>query len=209
MNIPTIYIDKTGTINANMVYDGKEFILEIEEAKFISASLDMFQRFNGGSKERLVVDGYNRLLNCILIFTFPITVLKDNIENETSLEIELKIGSKEEPENHRISEQKLTVENFSVKSEISSGIDLDKLIKHLPDNLKLKCCFTCSYSDYGVYGSLFFNGMFCFKNIKKEYLLTKDKYDYLEIMDKGTGLFFETHLCEEYEKRTLQSGYRG
>ena len=40
-------------------------------------------------------------------------------------------------------------------------------------------------------------------------MLYNGKDDYVEIMDKGTGFFWESYLCEEYERRTLQNGYRG
>jgi len=221
MNIPTTYIDKLGCIEGytqlvnnyhNLsIFKGQfisTFILKIAEAEFISEALDQFQRFNGGSKERLIVDGYNRLLNCTLIFHLPITVSKNDIDQQTILDLEITIGTEEDPMNYKISSQRLTLENYSVQNKngiVETGFN--DLKNALPNNIKLKCCFNCAYSGFSLYSSGFFGCIICYRNAKIEFLNIKSKDDYVEISEKGVDKYMETHLCDEFEYRIAKTGY--
>jgi len=206
MNISTTYIDNHGNIEANTEYLDDKFILNIEGSEFTSESLGMFQRFNGINHKRIELGDYNQLLNCKLKFRLPVKILKSNKDYDSFLELTLTYGN----ENEGIILQKLQLEETLI--EIKNGhwleVGLLKLIELLPTETKLKCCFSCSYSDYSVYGFGFFGCMICYRNAKKEYLEIKDKDDYVELIDKGVGFYLETYLCKEFEPRKKGIKYR-
>jgi len=72
--------------------------------------------------------------------------------------------------------------------------------KQLDENEQMKCCLNCQYADYFYAGSGMFGSMFCFRNIKEEYMKIFEEY---EIQMQ------ETHLCSEFEQRIEGTGYRG
>ena len=85
-----------------------------------------------------------------------------------------------------------------------------KLIKILPNFLKIRSCFTCAFSDYGIYGNSFFGAMICFKNVKEEYSKINEKEGlFKELLEKGEGFFDETYFCDDYKIRQENTGYRG
>lgn len=211
MNLKATYIDKFGSLNGNLEVAKGKFILDFENAKFISEDLTNFQRFQNNKANRIVVDDYNRILNCKLQFKFPIKILKNKVEIDTFLKIELKIGSDTNIKSEKITEQKLSIENYSIISN-SNIIDLNKLKENLPENWNLKCCFGCQYSDFGIYSNPFFGFMICFKNFKDEYSKVNGKDDiYIELLNnvKDNDTVNETYVCKEFKIREENVGYRG
>ncbi len=81
-----------------------------------------------------------------------------------------------------------------------------KLEAALPDNVRIRCCYTCLFSDYspGGHGVL---GMSCHRDAKDQYLAVKSKGDYWKV--PVTEDVPETHLCGDYERRIEGTGYRG
>ena len=83
----------------------------------------------------------------------------------------------------------------------------------IPENIDLKCCFTCMYSDYSPYGQGLFGSLACFRDVKEDYLNLGNTYDIkrdlLILWEKHTEYVQEIYLCPEYEKRTKGTGYRG
>jgi len=76
----------------------------------------------------------------------------------------------------------------------------------LPDDLRLRCCVTCLYSDYSPAGHGLM-GMFCHRGAKEQYLAVKSKADYWAV--PVTEEVVETYLCEDYVRRVAGTGYRG
>ena len=211
MNIKATYKDEIGFINSTLVLENGKYILDIDGAKFISEDLSGFQRFNNEKTNRIIVDEFNRILNCKLIFYFPIIILKNSIETKTFLEIELQIGGNTEPKNWKITKQKIILDEFSIYSN-STIIDLEKLKNNLPNNVNLKCCFDCQYSDLGIYSNPFFGFMIFFKNFKTEYLKVNQKDDdYIKLLDNVSedDFVYETYVCSEFKIRKPNTGYRG
>ncbi len=211
MNLKAKYIDEFGFLYGNLEMKNSKFILDFDNSKFVSEDLTNFQRFQNNQNNRIVVDEYNRIINCKLCFKFPINIFKDNIENDTFLQIELKIGTEENIKSNRITEQKLIIEKYSILSN-SSNFDFEKLKNKLPKNWSLKCCYNCEYSDFGVYSNPFFGFMICFKNYKNEYskVIGKDE-NYMNLLDKvdKEDFVYETFKCSEFKIREKNVGYRG
>lgn len=78
------------------------------------------------------------------------------------------------------------------------------------DKYRLKCCFTCQWSDYSPYGSDDFGTMLCYRAHKEEYLRVNTKNDYFEHLE---GLPVEqrqeTYICPDFAVRDQCEGYRG
>lgn len=76
----------------------------------------------------------------------------------------------------------------------------------LPENMRLRSCVTCLYSDYspGGHGLI---GILCHRDAKAQYLAVRSKLDYWSV--PVTEEVLETYLCGEYQRRVPGTGYRG
>lgn len=85
-----------------------------------------------------------------------------------------------------------------------------ELYRKLPPKYRLKCCFTCQYSDYSPYGSDDFGTMLCYADNKEKYLSVNNKDDYFQYLEAlSYSLRQETDLCAAFEPRITCGGYRG
>lgn len=78
-----------------------------------------------------------------------------------------------------------------------------------PPDLAIRCCYTCRYADYFVPGSQAFGDMICFKEQKQAYLQVKNKEQYMDLLPLVNTQVQEVYLCEEFENRGENIGYRG
>jgi len=83
---------------------------------------------------------------------------------------------------------------------------MDDLKKKLPEAYKFKNCYGCMFSDYSVYGQHFYGDMYCYKNIKEDYIRAANKHEYMSL--KADRNVQETFLCDEFEIRKYGLGYR-
>ena len=102
-------------------------------------------------------------------------------------------------------------EEFSVSCEdLWFESNLQELIRLMAPKYRLKCCFTCQWSDYSPYGSDDFGTMLCYRAHKEEYLRVNSKNDYFEHLE---GLPVEqrqeTYICPDFAVRDQCEGYRG
>jgi hypothetical protein len=81
-----------------------------------------------------------------------------------------------------------------------------KLEAALPENVRIRSCYTCLFSDYspGGHGAL---GMRCHRDAKDQYLAVESKGDCWRV--PVTEDVPETHLCDDYARRVEGTGYRG
>lgn len=87
---------------------------------------------------------------------------------------------------------------------------LNELSRLIKDEYYLKCCFTCQFSEYSIYGNDNFGTMLCYRRNKAECLKVNSKDDWFEFLeDKKFDLRQENYLCNDYEPRNKASGYRG
>jgi len=82
------------------------------------------------------------------------------------------------------------------------------LLQSTRGEFSFKSCFGCQFSDYSVFGQGAFGTMLCFKNQKKKYLAVTTKAEYMAL-DREDRFVQETFLCEEFEARGENVGYRG
>lgn len=106
--------------------------------------------------------------------------------------------------------------NFSINNtnlEVT-GDSFEEIFDNLKETIKdlfyIKNCYGCKYSDYSPYGRDSFGDMMCFKNAKTKYLNVTGKADLFKLMSEEKIIHVqETHLCDEFEVRKENTGYRG
>lgn len=214
---PAKYTDKNGEFETTIRNDGKTLRMNVRDVEFYGHSFDTFEIENGISEDRLALFSLSKtkdICNCTIECEIPIKVIADEIDLDARLFIKLELG--------RVTEKgwvekedvflKLKYQDFELDSQGKSGWFEDELLdiqKQLPIGHKLKNCFGCAFSDYSVYGHGLFGGMFCFRNIKDEYIKILDKKAFMNIMHNAEEKVQETYLCPEFEIRKANTGYRG
>ena len=88
--------------------------------------------------------------------------------------------------------------------------NLQELIRLMAPKYRLKCGFTCQWSDYSPYGSDDFGTMLCYRAHKEEYLRVNSKNDYFEHLEElPNEQRQETYVCPDFAVRDQCEGYRG
>nr|WP_315820382.1 DUF6304 family protein [Paraflavitalea speifideiaquila] len=129
---------------------------------------------------------------------------------ETALTMEIALKNSALLGNETTATFTLTIEGEDItvnKVELFEG-GFDSIKAKLPEGFDLKCCYGCAYSDYSVYGQGFWGTMMCFKNIKEDYLMVKDKDEYMDIMDDRDRFVQETFYVPTFksDQRVLATG---
>ncbi|MGV9754751.1 DUF6304 family protein [Streptomyces tricolor] len=89
---------------------------------------------------------------------------------------------------------------------------LHDLQRRLPPGERLRACVACAWSDYHPAGHGLMGGLACFRGAKGVYRQVEGKHGPRGIMrlwDARTEFVQETWLCEEFERRAPDQGYRG
>lgn len=83
---------------------------------------------------------------------------------------------------------------------------LEELTRQLPSGVRLRCCYTCLYSDYSPWG---YSGseMSCHRSNRDQYLRVATKADYIAVpITEGVPAFY---VCDQWTQRIPGTGYRG
>lgn len=211
LKIATRYIDRHGSVEAEIQNDSEQLVLNVAGTKFISRFFDDFEIENReGVPDRFSLNGHNELIACQLICELPITLLHKDEELVSMLGIDLRLDSSDSTSYQTFVIFSITMDNREIRTNKVQHFEggLEGIIKELPEH-RLKCCYGCAFADYSVYGQQFFGTMLCFRNIKAEYTRVRNKDEYMDIMDNHDRLVQETYLCNEFEERQKGTGYRG
>ena len=88
--------------------------------------------------------------------------------------------------------------------------ELPELCRCIHPDYKLKCCYTCQWSDYSPYGNDDFGSMLCYRDHKAEYLKVNNKDGWFKHLEMLPFIMKqETSVCVDYEERVHCHGYRG
>lgn len=232
----TTYTDSKGSvltaIKNHPSEDGSSYLLlDIDGVLFKGSSFDDFEVINHDTYssqqlERFTFNEYPAyqsqaatydLCNCKLDVEIPCIIIRKSNQEElpTLLHLSLELGppSKNNSIEYESAIFSLHLEQAYFQHEAAYFEDgLDGLKNAMGSNYHFKNCYGCLYADYSPYGLGFFNSLMCFKQQKAAYIkLCKNfsKRDYFELIDKGFGLVQETYVCDSFESRPPQTGYRG
>ena len=154
----------------------------------------------------LSVDDFGNLIENAVSGDLPCVISRQGTRSASTVNFELR-----NEEGPRLAAGNLSlrlhlddVEYQVVDDWFEDGVQ--RLEAALPGGVQLVCCVTCLFSDYspGGHGLM---GMSCHRGAKEQYLAVRSKADYWSV--PVTEDVMETHLCEDYERRTPGTGYRG
>jgi hypothetical protein len=208
--IPAIYTDKSGTIITTLVNNSEELAIDLDGTVFISRYLS---DFTVGGKHtipgrRFILNKYRKLTACKIFCKFPITIWKEGRQMAGFLATEINLLPEPDRSFFQCSFER-EEDIISIGKVYHFETVFNELKRKLPDNISIRTCYTCQYSDYSVYGSGAFGTMLCFKSQKEAYSMVKDKDEYMDIMDQFDRLVQEIYVCEDFEQRGVKVGYRG
>lgn len=209
----TTYQDKNGTESFYIESDGSDMFFTLRGIDFEGHDFEML----GGAVDHdkfdydLYEDGSGDLTNFNISLEIPI-LLFDSNSNSTFTETliaHVEVG-KSPTENLKHGLQLSTsFGNFEYTKKITwMEDDLIALQKELPENIYLKTCLSCKYSNYSPFGNGMFGSIYCFKNLKSKLPHLRDKSDLFNIwtreaMDKGDIFSVqETFDCSEHQLPT-------
>ncbi|MFC5213244.1 DUF6304 family protein [Streptomyces coerulescens] len=89
---------------------------------------------------------------------------------------------------------------------------LEEIALALPPGTRLKACISCAWSDYFPVGHGMMTGLACFRDAKDAYRRCDGKRGpngIFAIWPQRTEFVQETWLCDQFEPRTGNPGYRG
>ncbi len=214
INFNFVYEDHLGKISGEMTNNGEKVRVMLGEWEFIGAEFDNLEPRNQeslGDRFRL---HHGALCDCKFSFKIP-TLISDEYKLVSSeLSIIVKLGK---PNNRggldeERYEMSLVYGSKQIHSSGKSGWFEDELLeiqRQLPNNVFVKACINCQFSDYSPCGHGAFGAMMCFRNLKQAYNQVRTKKDFWKIHDRYDRLVQETFVCDEFERRTPGAGYRG
>lgn len=99
-------------------------------------------------------------------------------------------------------------ESFNSEGNLFEDI-FEKVRGQMNGRYALKNCFGCSYSYYSVYGNGALGTMLCFVRQKEEYLKVQNKSEYMVNLTDDYDVVQEIFLCDKFQIRRKDTGYRG
>lgn len=216
-NYPALYKDAFGEQATQISNDGKQLRMRLRDIEFVATGFDDFEPIDGWRDTyltRFPESRYQQLSNCSLGFDMPVTLMQRDATYSAFIHVWLVLG--QTLANGALDSETLNMRLGFRGKVYGSGVNegwfedaLSKLGAALPDDVVMKNCFTCAFSDYHPVGSPMFGGMGCFRDKKQAYLKVSTKSDLLTLWDPDLEQVQETYLCEDYQKRIAGTGYRG
>ncbi|WP_108870053.1 DUF6304 family protein [Aquimarina aquimarini] len=208
------YQDKRGAETIYIKSDGSDMFFTLRGIDFEGHDFEILTATEIDETKfdyELFADGSGDLTNFRLTIQIPIllfnAVTKNTFTETLIAYIEVGETTTIEEVDSEINSLLITTSfgEFGVKNKLEWMEDaLIALQKQLPENIYLKTCLSCKYSNYSPYGNGMFGNIYCFKNFKKELKRVNDKHDLLDIwtkeaMDEGNIFSVqETFDCPEH-----------
>jgi hypothetical protein len=205
MDQPGTFTNFRGTRACTLQNDGTSLNLVVDGIQFEGNSMDDYHRnrvrmFDTGAGQvgletLFIFDKSGFMIDYTLTTTFP---------NETP-----KQGEPAPKENLTL---RLTGKGINCATILSHDMFEDALMdlhQQLPKGSFMHICFSCAFSDYFFAGSPIFGGILCWLHKREAYLKQQDKDAYIKLFDNSQVGVQETHVCDQFQLRQHQAGYRG
>jgi hypothetical protein len=215
----------SGIFEIEIVNNSENLRFEVDGFTFEGATFDDFEIINHNdySEAELQRFSFNKvqcgneyvyeLCDCSITANFPIQiknlethdVFEENLKSKVVIGESIGRGGVKYIETHL--DLKILETNYStINYDFEDGF-LD-LKKQIAPTYRFHNCFGCNFSDYSPYGKTLFADMHCYKNQKEAYLKVKDKFDFFRLKEEDRTVQ-ETYLCDDFEPRGTNIGYRG
>ncbi|WAZ25030.1 DUF6304 family protein [Streptomyces cinnabarinus] len=212
MRWPGRYTDRHGTEELTFESDGRELIrTTIRGVRFEGETMDTLGALTGEPPDPMFVLRDGDLWSCLLEWglTMPVEV-GDEGERIATLHCALNLWYPEETEDLTVT---LRLDGRELRATHPDFEDaLHEIGAALPVDTRLKACISCAWSDYSPVGHGMMTGLACFRDAKDAYRVCDGKHGprgIFEIWPRHTEFVQETWLCEQFEHRTSDRGYRG
>ncbi|WP_074407326.1 DUF6304 family protein [Aquimarina megaterium] len=217
------YQDKRGTETIYIKSDGSDMYFNLRNIDFEGPDFDQLTANKIDETKfdyEMFQDGSGDVTNFKLTITIPIQLFnvetdKIFIENLTA-HIEVGETTTIKGLDHELNCLTLTTSfgEFKVEKKLEWMEDaLIVLQNQLPENIYLKTCLSCKYSNYSPFGNGMFGNIYCFKKVKEKLKEVKGKHDLLDLwtpeaVDKGDIFSVqETFDCSEHQIPTEDDWY--
>ena len=210
------YRDRYGSEPIVIDNDGHRLVTRVRGLEFCGEDFDALEPVAGAAaaEGRFVLSG-GYLCSFVLEWDVPLPVVVAGDEVGGVLHCRLTAGSPRGPHGGLDAEELTATLQFGesvIATDRPCGFFEDALSsihRRLPTDTYVKACISCAWSDYPPAGQPLFGGMACFRDVKDEYRRATTKADLFRILDKRTGWVPETYLCDQFERRGADAGYRG
>lgn len=213
---PAIYRDKHGEEKTTIHNNGKWLSIVVRGVTFTGDDFDFLAASEAADSSQLAsftfAAGY--LCDFEMVWDMPLNIVARNEALLARLYVHLTVGPP--LANGGVSDESVQLRlDFEGRVYLSRGHfsyfedALTELQKLLPEDVYLRCCFGCAFSDYHPAGNGLFGDMLCFRGNKQAYVQVMGKMDLIRILPTVTEKVQETYLCSEFEKRIPGAGYRG
>lgn len=210
------YTDANGAEDIVIFNDGTTLRMVVGGVTFEDTMFDSFEPVEGTDALllRRFTLHHNILCHCRIECDIPIAVMVNGERSTGILSCRLDFGPPGEKAGVSSGGLGIILKHDSDEyiSSGTSGWFEDELLdiqKQLPADMFMKVCINCLFSDYSPVGNGMFGCMYCYRNMKSEYLKVKTKSDYLELFGRAERTVQETYLCDDFEIRVPGTGYRG
>jgi len=212
------YQDKRGTEEIVIKSDGSEMLFTLRDIDFDGPDFDQLTAASIDETKfdyEMFADGSGDLTNFKITVTIPIQLFNSET-NTTFVEdvvIHIEVGETTTIEGLDSEIDSLTLTTSFGEFKVNKKLEWmeDALIaiqNQLPENIYLKTCLSCKYSNYSPYGNGMFGNIYCFKEIKEKLKQVREKHDLLhlwtaEAVEKGDIFSVqETFDCAAHELPT-------
>ncbi|KAB2343419.1 DUF6304 family protein [Actinomadura rudentiformis] len=209
-----LYRDESGAEPIVIHNDGVELRTVIRGTTFVSDDFETWEPLERPAadsgftlKDRYLENGY--LAAFQLDVQIPLPVQTDDGLREARLDCRLEML----PEQSVLSMKlRMGDSTYTVKRTNESFEEiLRDLHWKMPARSYLKACIACNWSDYHPVGNPVFGGLACFRDNKDGYRRVRSKADLFAIWGSSPEFEWvqETYLCDQFERRGPDVGYRG
>ncbi|MCL7429719.1 DUF6304 family protein [Streptomyces sp. YS415] len=209
---PGRYTDRHGAQDIVFESDGRELIrTTIRGVRFEGKTMDSLGAQGGELPEPMVTFRDGDLWACLLEWglTVPVEV-EGRGERIATVHCAVRLGYPVETEDLTVA---LRLDGREYRATHPDFEDaLHEIGAALPGGARLKACISCAWSDYHPVGHGMMTGLACFRGAKDVYRRCDGKKGpdgILTIWPRHTEFVQETWLCEQFEHRTSDRGYRG
>ena len=217
---PGRYTDRWGAEEIVFESDGRESIrTTIRGVRFESDSMDDLGALGGEPPEQAFSFFDGGLCSCLLEWEVPMPVEVEGVGVRPGvLHCALRLGDPAGPRRGLDEETLTTTLRFDGQEYRNADGQgwleeaLHDLQRRLPPGTRLRACISCAWSDYNPAGSGFMAGLACFRDAKDLYRQVDGKHGptgIFAVWDHLTEFVQETWLCDQFEQRTSNAGYRG
>ena len=156
------------------------------------------------------------LCSCTLEWVIPVRVQLGGNAADGLLECQLRLGDPAPKPRGGLDAEDLTMvlgigaRRYPTTRPHGSFEDaLADIHRQLPAEQYVRACVACAWSDYHPAGNPLFGGLACFRGNKEAYRHVTDKAGIFQVWNTRTEWVQETHVCDEFERRGPDAGYRG